>query len=151
MGGAALWRSIGCSLGTGGFSEPGFRISKPVPWPRITWEARFSKDVRVGGGSFSSAAPSDAGMMGLEGAESYADWLSLCCPTLCVLSLLLDLKLSGSASCDVLLQNSAKGVTSGMLDLRTAGGKASSLGVENGLVGEPSPDVVEIVLVCTEK
>jgi len=77
IGGTALCLSNGCSSGSAGFNEPGSRISKPVPWPRTTADFRLSKDVRSGGGNFSSAAPAEAGIIGLVAPESIGLWVSL--------------------------------------------------------------------------
>jgi hypothetical protein len=146
-GGSAFCLSMRLSFGARGLKEPGRNISKPVPSPRTTWELLCpdmlcSNDFFDGGGigSFNSAAPSEAGMMG----EDDVDSRGLCAPLFgvvgCVLSLLCDLRLSGRAFCDVRLQNSVKGVTSGMLDRRIAAGSAAILG-EFGVVGEELPDV----------
>ena len=51
---------------TFGLSEPGFKISKPVPWPRNTCEGCFSKEARLGGNDSGSATPLRIGKTGLE-------------------------------------------------------------------------------------
>jgi hypothetical protein len=91
-----------------------------------------------GGGNLSSAAPTDAGMIGLDVTES----TGLVAAVLSALSLLLDLTLSGPTTCGgALLQNSAKGVTSGRLVRLTAGGRKDNVVVVTGLAAVPVSDV----------
>lgn len=68
---------VTAGAGSFGFREPGLRISNPDPWPRMTCISDLmSKDVRLGGGivsaggRLSAVAPSEAGMIGLDGGVS---------------------------------------------------------------------------------
>ena len=47
--------------------------------------------------------------------------------------------------------NSVNGVTSGMLERRTAADSASIFGDEHGSVGEDFPDVIEVFFGSVEK
>ena len=100
----------------------------------------FSKDVRVGTGSLSCAAPSDAGIKGLVEAELPGLPLLHLLPALCALSRLFDLLLSGGGEGGAILQNCANGMASGMLDLRGVAGKASTGGFDERIVGGPSTE-----------
>lgn len=102
---------------------PGCKISKPVPCPRRIVESRLSKDERGGGVCFAGV-----------GAASGRLWRELCSLSLgreilLLLPMLLML-LAGLAGRErgetgAVKQNWVKGVTSGRLDLRTAGGRLS--------------------------
>ena len=68
---------VTAGAGSFGFNEPGLRISKPDPWPRrtcgsvlISNDDRFRGDIVTAGGKLSAAAPSEAGMIGLDGGVS---------------------------------------------------------------------------------
>ena len=100
-------------------------------------EARFSNDARIGDWSFISAAPSDASGIGSDAVDVPELGLP---PLLYVISFPFGSDGRGRASWETRLQNSANGVTSGMLDLLIAGGKAEILLVAADFDGESLVD-----------
>lgn len=110
---------------------PGCKISKPVPCPRKTLESRLSKD--GWDGSFAAIGGVGGRLRMLLSLPLGRELLLL----LLLVLLMLPAELAGLESGEggALMQNSVNGVTSGRLDLRTAGGRLSSWGDHN-LVGE---------------
>lgn len=119
-----------CRLMGGAFREfgsvenvPGCNISKPVPCPRRMVESRLSKDWRGGAAGFAGFGVA-SGRLRVLCSLSLGRELLLLLPIL--LMLLAGLVGRDRGETGAVKQNCVKGVTSGRLDLRTAGGRLSS-------------------------
>ena len=128
-------------------SDPGCRISKPVPWPRMTCDPllSFSNEGRTAPaaacsvGLFLVAAGGIevAKLMGGDGTECLGDAV----PDLFSTSATANGRLAGRGIAGAVCTNCANGVTSGILDRRTAAGRASTFGGDGLSLGEGGVDL----------
>ena len=115
-------------------SDPGCKISKPVPWPRRTCDPllSFSNEGRTAPAAACSVEPflvtvSGIGVVELTGGDD-SECLGDPVSGLFSTATAANGRLAERGIAGAVWTNCANGVTSGILDRRTAAGRASTLG-----------------------